>query len=272
MSGVNPHGKKALVTGASRGLGRYFAEELVHSGYEVWGTSRNPSTVTWPEGIKPLALDLSNTTSLAGFLQEHADFLGSIDVLVNNAGSGVFGEIARTRSEDIEMELSLLLSGPIQLSRKVFDTMTQRGEGTIVNVSSLAAELPIPLMPIYSAAKSALSTFSAGLMIEASVRCPGVAIIDFRPGDFRTEFNASTRRPSDLSPFEEKIWRAIRHNLEVGARPEVAAARLAYAVHRGRSGVVRTGTFFQRIVAPLGVRLLPESWMRRLILGYYNGG
>lgn len=265
MSTKTPRSPQALVTGASRGLGAAFATELQAMGYRVVGTSRRggPAAATLPLR----SLDLSGG-EVEAFIGENESLLREVDVLVNNAGSGVFGRMETFSESDWAGQMDLLFHGPVRLCRAVLPHMRERGRGCLVNVSSLAAEFPLPFLSAYSTAKAALSQFSIALMEE--LRGTGVRVIDLRPGDFRTGFNEAVRRLDSGDPRLERVWMALEHHLRAAPPPEKAARDLARILRNGRSGTFRTGSFTQARLAPFARRLLGETWMRLIVRRYYG--
>ncbi len=186
--------RTALVTGASSGLGLAFARMLRDEGLTVWAGSRSPGETAHREGWRPVAVDLTEPASVRSAIEQiRREAGGAPDVLVNNAGAGVFAGFAHFPQDQISRQLQLMLEGPIQLTRAFWPDMLERKRGAVVNVASLAAEFPLPALSIYTAAKAGLSGFSRALMLE-STGC-GVQVLDFQPGDFKTEFNKVAVRP-----------------------------------------------------------------------------
>jgi short-subunit dehydrogenase len=141
-----------------------------------------------------------------------------------------------------------------------------------VNISSLAAEFPLPFMSGYNVAKAGLSALTESLIVET--RGTAINVIDFRPGDFRTDFNqamltSSSARPAPLGD-QAAAWRVLEALREAAPAPSRAAADLRRALLRGRSGTVRSGTLFQAGIAPCFARVIPAS-LRRSIAARYFG-
>lgn len=266
--------RTALVTGASAGLGHAFVTMLLSEGVEVWGTARDVSRLqslaSYPQ-FHPVALDL-NAGPDAELAFDQADRqAGGFDLLVNNAGYGVFGPFAEADFSVWAAQLDGMLATTARLTHRAYRGMRARGRGTIVNVSSLATEFPLPYMTGYNMAKAGLSALSESLMVETVGT--GLTVIDFRPGDHRTGFNRTMQSQSidpNQAPQLARVWRTLEQNLQAGPSAEHAASDLRRALQRNRSGIVRSGSFFQATLAPFLVRFAPDS-LRRAVMGRYLG-
>jgi NAD(P)-dependent dehydrogenase (short-subunit alcohol dehydrogenase family) len=257
--------RTALITGAASGLGAAFAAMLRAEGVEVWGTSRDRGRVPEADGLHGLALELGDEASIAAAWAEAERASGGIDLVINNAGAGVFGPFQTMDEAAWSRQIQILLVGPASLARHALRAMHDRGRGCLVNVTSLAAEFPIPCMSAYDAAKAGLVGFTACLALE----CEGtpVRIVDFRPGDYRTSFNDAMRgaaEPDEGAPA--RVWRRLEALMSEAPEPRRAAADLRRALARRRGGVVRSGSYFQARVAPLLQRFASQrlsAWVQR---------
>ena len=234
--------RTALVTGATSGLGAAFAEMLIAEGVEVWGTSRRADRVPPRAGFHGLALELGSDASVRAAWTAARQAAGGIDLLVNNAGEGAFAPYHAISDELLRHQVEVLLGGPALLARLALDAMRTRGCGCIVNVTSLAAEFPIPCMAAYSAAKAGLAGLTAAMVLECG--SGPVRVVDFRPGDYRTRFNDAMRPTAGATPEVEHVWSRLEHLLRGAPEPARAARDLRTALQRRRRGVVRSGTFF----------------------------
>lgn len=270
--------RTAFVTGASAGLGRAFAAMLVSEGVEVWGTARDAARLAdfiqrSPGRFHPLPLDLGDASgSEAAFQRAAAETPDGFDVVVQNAGfGGAFGDFADADFGAWEKQLEAMLLTTARLSRAALRGMRERNRGCLVHVSSLAAEFPLPFMSGYNVAKAGLSALSESLIFET--RGTGVTVIDFRPGDYRTDFNHAMQATTKVATSDARharAWLALENNLQASPPPVRAAADLRRALARPRSGVVRSGSFFQARVAPLLARLAPESTVRSVTARYFG--
>jgi short-subunit dehydrogenase len=266
----------ALVTGASAGLGRAFADMLLGEGVRVWGTARDPARLPRAPGFAPVALDLADPAAVEQAFRTADTAAGGLALVINNAGYGLFGPFVERDFADWRRQCDAMLTQTLQLSHLALRSMQERHRGALVNVSSLAAEFPLPFMSGYNVAKAGLSAFSESLMVEFAGT--DVIIIDFRPGDFHTDFNRVMHAHSGIfpsigsapAPRLQRAWSALEANLSTAPAPGRAAADLRRALRRGRSGTVCSGTFFQARLAPLLARLAPLA-LRRAILARYLG-
>ncbi len=260
--------RTALVTGASSGLGLAFARMLRDEGLEVWGASRNPEASAQAEGWHAVRLDLLEAGSLSDAIAQVRREVGVPDVIVNNAGAGVFAGFTHFPPEEISRQLRLLLEGPIVLTRAFWPELLARKRGAIVNVSSLAAEYPLPGFSLYTTAKAGLAGFSQTLMIESAGQ--GVQVLDFQPGDYKTAFNKSAVRIGEGAGWEARAWAEYERWLEQGADPARAARDLRRALVGGCSGTVTSGLWFQTRVAAFAQWLGGRAFMRRMIQKHYR--
>ena len=268
----------AFVSGASSGLGRAFTEMLLNEGVRVWGTARDLGRLTGftpAERFIPVQMELGGGASAEKvFLRSAKDAGGMFDLVINNAGAGVFAPFAAAQFSRWEEQVALLLTNPARLGQAAIRGMRERGAGTLVNVTSLAVEFPIPCMSAYDAGKAGLAALSESLMIET--RGTGLTVIDFRPGDYRTSFNQAMHTgtpeqpPSSFDPTTAVVWERLERNLATSPLPARAAKDLRAALSRGRSGVVRSGTFFQARLAPLFARCLPQVIRREIAARYFG--
>jgi NAD(P)-dependent dehydrogenase (short-subunit alcohol dehydrogenase family) len=266
--------QRIFITGASSGIGLLAARVLCGRGHEVWGTSRRLAGLPVIERFHPIALDLNDQGSITGGFDQALAEAGHFDVLVNNAGAGVFGPLEGFSDQEFNAQLETLLSGPLRLIRLALPGMRARRAGLLVNVSSLAAEFPLPFMTPYSLCKAALSAMSEGLTLELAHT--GIRVVDVRPGDFATQFHASTRRiGGELAPAYapnlERAWAAIERNMNRAPDPKNVADTLVKIIEGDiRGPVVAVGDTFQARTAPLLTRLVPRAWVQWGLLAYYG--
>src|SRR5215813_11916128 len=195
--------KNILVTGASSGIGLAIAKSLVEHGHEVWGTSRNLERIPKMSRLHPIRLDLADRLSIEEAFNSALAGAGYLDVLINNAGAGHFGPAEVLPLEVITNQFQILVFGQIQLMQLALQHMRSRGEGLIINVTSLASRLPVPFMAAYNAAKAALASFTMSIQLEFAH--PDLRIVDLQPGDIRTEFNQGVIVSDKPGNYDAKI-------------------------------------------------------------------
>ncbi|RXK53223.1 SDR family NAD(P)-dependent oxidoreductase [Oleiharenicola lentus] len=266
--------RTAFVTGASTGLGLAFSHMLLQEGVQVWGTARDPGRLPACVGFHPVRLDLADGERAEAAFREAERAAGGFDLVINNAGFGVFGAFAPTEFDAWEEQFRVMLVNTARLAHLGLRGLLLRQRGALVNVSSLAGEFSLPYQPVYNAVKAGLSALSESLMYE--VKGTGVIVIDFRPGDYRTDFEGSVRRPDQpgLDPLNAgrmaRAWTAFERMMRSGPPPVHAAESLKRALRAGCSRTVRTGRPFQAVVAPLLARFGSLALKRRIQESYFG--
>jgi len=270
--------REALVTGASRGLGREFALALLGAGVRVWGTSRTGNGL--PDGVRPLALDLADAAGVNAFAARLLAEAPALDLLVNNAGAGVWCPFSRFPADALEAQWRVLLASPAALCREFYGCFAAAGRGTIVNVSSLAGAFPMPFLSAYSAAKAGLAALTETLMLESEGAGQGVVVIDFQPGDFCTGFNDAMEEPfghgattgggdAVAGGVLARSRAACERNFRAGPPPSRAVDAFMRAVRRQRCARIVTGGFAQTRLGPFAARFLPRALVRFFLRKYY---
>jgi uncharacterized protein len=266
--------KRIFITGASAGFGLLAARALCARGHEVWGTSRETGRLPVMERFHPVTLDLNDAASTEAGIDLALREAGYFDVLINNAGAGVYGPVESFSAAEFAAQMQSLVLGPQRLICRVLPDMRARRAGLIVNVSSLAGEFPMPFMIPYSMGKAALSAMSEGLVMELSGS--GIDVVDVRPGDFCTNFHDATRRidgplVAAYRPGVDRAWSTIDVNMKRAPDPQQLARALVGIVEgRIRGPVIARGSLFQARIAPFLVRLVPRKWVQWAQCVYYG--
>jgi short-subunit dehydrogenase len=220
-------GKVVLITGASRGIGEACAQAFARRGAMLsLGARASRSACALPEALSS-EVDLTLAADRKRLVERTIERYGRIDVLVNNAGSGLYGP-TETVELSAAMELfQLNLFAALGMVQLVLPIMRAQGSGHIVNVSSIAAEVPLPWMTMYSASKAALSAVSSGVRRE--LRGTGVSVTDVLPGYVTTSFQGSA-----VGKPPAGVLGARRHAIS----PEQCAEAIVRGVERGARTVV----------------------------------
>src|SRR5215207_9143219 len=199
---INLTNKLALVTGGTKGIGRAIAESLVTAGARVAITARHENEIA--QAVSQL--NTMGPGTATGHVCDVRDYdqvksvladLGGVDILINNAGIGIFEPVESTSVEDFRAVLETNVFGVFYCCHEAIPLMKQRGGGYIINISSLAGTNAHPNMAAYNASKFGLNGFSEALMQE--VRHDGIKVSYIMPGSVNTEFGGD-------EPSNEKGW------------------------------------------------------------------
>src|SRR5438046_3291720 len=178
----------AIVTGASAGIGKATAPALAAAGYQVFGTYRRPPATRSPS-IEYLACDVTSDESVKAAVGEVLAKTGRIDLLVNNAGVGLFAGAEESSLEQAKSLFDVNLFGVIRMTKAVLPTMRRQGSGRIVNISSVMGLIPAPFMALYAASKHALEGYSESL--DHELRDAGVRVALIEPAYTQTSFESN---------------------------------------------------------------------------------
>jgi NAD(P)-dependent dehydrogenase (short-subunit alcohol dehydrogenase family) len=180
-----------FITGASSGLGRALAEAVLARGWRAAMTARRPETLadlTAEHGDRALALalDVTDSNSIAGAVHDAETHFGAIDVLVNNAGYGYLSAIEEGDDAEIRAQFETNVFGLIAVTKQVLPGMRSRRQGHIFNVSSLGGLVAFAATGYYHATKFAVEGLSESLSHE--VKSLGIDVTILEPGAFRTDW------------------------------------------------------------------------------------
>ena len=180
-----------LITGASTGLGRVLAEQVLAAGGSVVATARKPEQLAllhekFGQRALALALDVTSQDSVEDAIAASVEHFGRVDVLVNNAGYGLVGAIEEASDEDVRGEFETNVFGLLRVTRAVLPGMRAQGSGCIVNLSSIGGLIATPGLGYYNATKFAVEAISEALAGEVGPL--GIHVITVEPGPFRTDF------------------------------------------------------------------------------------
>jgi 3-oxoacyl-[acyl-carrier protein] reductase len=199
-------GRIAIVTGGTRGIGRAIAKSLAGAGVKVAITARNEKEIAGAVAklndigggkVAGHVCDVRDYEQVkSAFANIAADF-GGVDILINNAGIGIFAPVESMSVEDFRAVLETNVFGVFYCCHEAIPLMKQRGGGYIINISSLAGTNAHPEMAAYNASKFGLNGFSEALMQE--VRHDGIKVSYIMPGSVNTEFGGD-------EPSDQKSW------------------------------------------------------------------
>lgn len=178
----------ALITGCSSGVGRATAEAFRQEEWSVVATARNESDLETlrERGCQTASLNVRDDDEVDQVVEETIDAWGRLDCLVNNAGFSQVGPVEDVSVDRVHQQFDVNVYGPHRLTRAVLPHMRERGDGTIVNVSSALGRLALPGTGVYAGSKFALEAMSDALRAEVSPL--GIDVVLIEPGYVATSF------------------------------------------------------------------------------------
>ena len=206
--------KVVIITGGSSGIGLCTAAALRDRGCKVYELSRRDSEV---EGITHLRCDITDEEQIKAAVAQVLDENGRIDILINNAGFGISGAVEFTETSDAQRLFDVNFFGMVRMNRAILPLMREQGHGRIVNLSSVAAPVPIPFQTYYSAGKAAVNSYTMALSNE--VKPFGITVAAVMPGDIKTGFTAARQKNPEKPSFAFQsernyiIWKRKRFTL-----------------------------------------------------------
>lgn len=250
---MTKHWNRALVTGASSGIGKAMAEQLAAAGTDLVIVARDTARLDalateLPVDVEVMSADLSApdaVTAVADRLRADAD---PIDLLVNNAGLGFAKPTLDTTDAEDELTVAVNVVALHRLTRAAGQAMVGRGGGTILNVSSIAGDMPGPQSGTYNATKAFVTSFSEAL--HSQLKGQGVTVTALCPGLTRTEFQDRAGIPDMQAPGF--AWQSAAEVAEAGLKG--AADGKAVVI----PGVLNQG-------ASRLLRSLPRGMTRRIV-------
>lgn len=264
--------KVVLITGGSSGIGKSVGEYLSSKGYNVYGTSRNPSKIQ-NHPFQLIELNVNDVSSIYNAVKEVILKEGQLDVLINNAGMGITGPIEDTPTEEMRKVFDTNFFGAIDMMKAVLPQMRKQKSGMILNITSIAGYMGLPFRGIYSATKGALELVTESTSME--VKQFGIKVINVAPGDFATSI-ASGRYHTPV--FEESAYKDIyQKNLDLmdahvsdGNDPiEMAKGIHAIIVSSNPKIHYKIGGFMQKFSIVLK-RILPDRMYEKLLMNHYK--
>jgi short-subunit dehydrogenase len=229
MNKTNPG--VALVTGASSGIGRATAKALRSAGYRVFGTSRRAGAAESSDGVTMLACDVTDDESVAKLVDRVLAEAGRIDLLVNNAGIGLFGAAEESSTAQAQALFDVNVFGVLRMTNAVLPAMRRQRKGRIVNVSSVLGLIPAPYSAVYASTKHAIEGYSES--VDHELRTFGIRVVLVEPAYTKTSFEENLVRPDRLLDIYDAARAGMNGVLskaiEAGDAPEVAAATVLEA-------------------------------------------
>jgi short-subunit dehydrogenase len=270
--------KVVLVTGASSGIGEATARRLAGRGHTVYAAARRVDRMSAlaEQGIQVAALDVTDDSSMIAIVDKITAEAGRIDVLVNNAGYGSYGALEEVPIEEGRRQFEVNLFGLARLTQLVLPQMRQRGDGYIVNISSMGGKIWEPLGSWYHAAKFAVEGLSDSLRAEVSGF--GIKVVIIEPGNIRTEWGRiaaeNLQQTSAAGPYRklaELVGAGLRgaDTMSMSSGPEVVADAVAKAVQSRRPKTRYPVGGGARLIL-LAEKVLPDRGFDRFITTAYR--
>jgi NAD(P)-dependent dehydrogenase (short-subunit alcohol dehydrogenase family) len=265
----------ALIVGVRSAIGRACARRLCDYGYEVYGTSRNPTTLEGQnEGFRPLKMDVNDDDAVKEAIHWVVEEARRLDVVVNNAGFGYGGAVEDTSVEEAKELFETNFFGVLRVCRAVLPTMRAQGRGLIVNVSSIGGLMGLPYQGLYCASKFAVEGLTESLRME--VAAFGIDVVLLEPGDIATSFTdhrrhvAASQTHATYQQQYATTLAQIEEDERHGAPPDVVARTLLRIVRqRRRRPRYLTGPFYEKVAVRLKY-LLPDRLFEQVLMKNYG--
>ncbi|MFO1045732.1 MAG: SDR family oxidoreductase [Planctomycetaceae bacterium] len=256
-----------LVTGASQGLGAAISQRLAEWAV-VYGGSRSGAA---PDGVRRIQMDVGDEESISSAVNQIIASESRVDVLINNAGIVLSGASERTPISSVSRLIDVNFLGAMRTTHTLLPQMREQRSGLILNISSMAAAVPLPFRSCYAASKAALEAWAWSLRLE--VKSFGICVSCVQVGDCQT--NLSDHELSELPDHDQGVYRDVEQSTHARYRRDEANGmkpdRLAESVER----IVKkpfSRIRFRHAAGPLTQRILfafrhvlPE-WAAELII------
>ncbi|HEY8928921.1 MAG TPA: SDR family oxidoreductase [Mucilaginibacter sp.] len=207
--------KTIFITGASRGFGKIWADAFLKRGDKVIATARNTETLNdlvaaYGDSVLPIKLDVNNREAVFAAVEQAKQHFGTIDVLINNAGYGLFGTIEETSEQEARAQIETNVFGLLWATQAVLPVMRAQGHGHIVQVSSVLGIATLPVLGIYNASKFAVEGLSETLATE--VKGFGIKVSLIEPNGFATDWAGASA--ASTTPIE--AYAPVREAFQAG--------------------------------------------------------
>ena len=256
--------KVVIITGASSGIGYATAKMLCESGYKVYGIARDSRNVDFPfyKG------DVNDFDRMKEIFEDIYSKENRIDVVINNAGFGIAGAMEYASSEKIDLIFQTNLSSLVKISALAVKYLKQT-KGRIINISSVAGDMPIPFQACYSATKAGVLNFSRAL--DGEVRRFGIRVTAILPGDTKTGFTSARVIEGNDEGYEGHVSKSIKRmekDEQSGNGPEKIASAILKVLQRKNPPVKRVVGGSYKLLVFLN-RLLPTRLVDYILRKMY---
>lgn len=226
-----------LVTGASGGIGKAIAEHLAAKGYYVFASARRMKKLEALRGqnIEPLQLDVTDSEAIRSAIEHIKATKGRLDVLVNNAGYGLYGTVEGITPERARHQFDVNVFGLVEMTQAVLPIMRSQESGVIVNMSSVVGKVSIPVSGWYAASKHAVEALSDALRGE--VKPFGIKVVVIEPGPIKTGFDdvaldslSKTNDPPAYKSLVSSFGKFIENTYRQAPGPDMIAKVVHQAI------------------------------------------
>jgi len=199
--------KTIFITGASRGFGKIWAEAFLKRGDKVAATARNTSTLNelksqYGDALLPIQLDVTNREASFAAIKKAKEYFGQIDVVINNAGYGLFAAIEEASEQEARDQIEANVFGLLWVTQAALPVLREQGHGHILQVSSALGVATLPVLGIYNASKWAVEGLSETLAAE--VKAFGINVTIVEPNGFSTDWGgASAVHAKSLDAYDD---------------------------------------------------------------------
>lgn len=205
-----------LITGASRGFGRIWAEAFLQRGDNVIATARNTKALEglakkYGDAVLPLQLDVTNRAQSFAVVKKAHEHFGRLDVVINNAGYGLFGTVEETTEQEARSQVEANVFGLLWVTQAALPIMRQQGHGHIIQVSSVLGVATLPTLGIYNASKFAVEGLSETLAAE--VKDFGINITLVEPNGFATDWAGTSAAHAQPIEAYSRVKEAFQQGL-----------------------------------------------------------
>lgn len=200
--------KTIFITGASKGFGEIWAEAFLKRGDKVIATARNLDSLrdlvhSYGEQIFPVKLDVNDRDAVFAAVKKGKDHFGRIDVLINNAGYGLFGAVEETTEQQAREQMETNFFGLLWVTQAIIPVMREQKAGHIIQVSSVLGVTTLPTLGLYNASKFAVEGLTESLVQEVAPF--GIRLSLVEPNAFSTDWGGGSAVHTDPDPLYEKV-------------------------------------------------------------------
>lgn len=254
--------KVAIVTGGSSGIGKLVAKMLSESGFIVYDLSRSGKS---SEQVNHIYCDVAIEDSIISAVNQVMESSGRIDLVINNAGMGISGAVECSKSSDVLKQFNVNFFGNYYVCKACIPLL-RKSRGRIINICSVASDIPIPFQAFYSASKAAVFSMSSALSNE--LKPFGISVTSVLPGDVKTDFSGNRVKDSEGNLlYDGRIERSVslmEKDEQSGMSAEYVASEIVKIALKNKVKPKYIIGFKYKIFSLL-FKLLPMSISNRII-------